>query len=445
MKHGKHRRNWMWMLQRLRNRGRDESGAVLVIVAVLTVLVFIPLCALAIDIPSYYQAQRQAQAAADAGALAGAGSLASSPSSAAGEATTYAQTNFPGSSPTVTVNTTSNSVTVNVTATTPTFFGKLMGFPTRTVGARAVAGATFTSTTCSPGSTCYAVFAADSSCSDDGVTMGGGTNITGGVHSNGSLDVGGGGSSFGPTTYGNGTGCTVTPVGYAAQSNTFTSGPTQEAPITTWPINYATDFPACTPGSTCTGACDVTTTPCPSANQTPSFCTQSFNAAVTLVSYYPYTLTSGNIYCDVGSGTASIPTTWTGALTADQSGSPAIESSFVAGSVTLGGGDSINACGYSATGYAVSGCSTAVPAPTTANYPVVYAVGPGTSITNSGGGGTFLGDFFAPNGTIDMGGGDSTTFLEAQDVSVSSGGFTGDGPSDNGTGSGSSGTEALLQ
>jgi Putative Flp pilus-assembly TadE/G-like len=425
------------------------------IVAVLMVFVFLPLAALSIDIPSYQQAQRQAQAAADAGALAGAQDLAADPSAAAGDGTTYAQKNFPSSSPTATVNTTANTVTVSVTAATPTFFGKLMGFPTKTVSATAVAGATFTSTACStPGNGCYAMFAKDSSCSNSGVTVGGGTHVTGGVHSNGSLNVGGGGSSFGPTTYGNGSGCTVSPVGYAGQSNTFTSGPTAEAPITTWPIDYSTDFRPCVPGSTCSGACDVNTTPCPAANQTPSFCTSATNAtSETLVSYYPGTLTSGNIYCDVGTGTADDPagttagdTAWNGAITANQTGSPTIESSFVAGSVTLGGGSTITACGYSSSGYTASGCSATVPAPSTTNYPVAYALGGGTAITNSSGGGTFLGDFFAPNGTIVMGGGDSTTFLEGLDVSAPSGGFTGDGPSDSGSGSASSGgSESLLQ
>ena len=429
------------MLEKLRRRSQDERGVVLVIVAILMVA-FMALAALAIDVGSFYQAQRQAQSAADAGALAGAQDLASSPSSAAGDATTYAQKNFPGSSPTVTVNTTSNQVTVNVSAVTPTFFSKFLGLTSENVGARAVAGATFTSSACvTPGNTCYAVFAKDSSCSTNGVTMGGGTHITGGVHSNGSLNVGGGGSSYGPTTYGTGSSCVVTPTGYQAQNNTFTSGPTAEAPITTWPIDYSTDFPACTAGSTCTG-CDVSTTPCPTANQTPSFCTQATNASSeTLVSYNPGTLTTHQIYCDVGTGTASNPSTWNGAITAN--GGP-VESSFVAGSVTLGGGDSLTACGYSSSGYAVSGCSAGVPAPVTTNYPLFYATGSGTSINNSGGGGTFTGDMFAPNGTIYMGGGDSTTFMEGLDVSVPGGGFTGDGPSDSGTGS-SSGSESLLQ
>jgi hypothetical protein len=285
----------------------------------------------------------------------------------------------------------------------------------------------------------------DSSCSTYDINFsGGGSTITGGVQTNGSVESGGGGSSFlGPSIYGNGSGCNWNNSG---GGNTFASPTVAQAPTTIWPINYATDFPSCT-GSGCTGPCDVTTTPCPAGDSTPSFCTTATNAASeTLDSYYPYTLTSGNIYCDVGGGTAATPTTWNGAITANQSGT-AIESSFVAGSVTVGGGSSLTACGYSTSGYAASGCNSTVP-PTTYNYPLIYAVDiGGTPINIPGGGGTFLGDLFAPNGTISFGGGgDTTTFLEGQQVVYVGGGLTGDGPSDNGTGStSSSGSESLIQ
>jgi hypothetical protein len=429
----------------LRRRGQDESGAVLAIVAV-TMVAFMAIAALAIDVSSFYQAKRHAQSAADAGALAGAQDLASSPGSASADADSYEQQSFKGSTDIVTVDTIANTVTVDVTAVTPSFFGHALGLTSETVHARAVAGSKFTAATCgTPGNGCYAVFAKDSSCSTNGITMGGGTHIAGGVHSNGSLNVGGGGSSFGPTTYG--TGCTVSPSGYASQNNTFTSGPTAQASSATWPLDYAIDFPPCTAGVNCTGDCDINATPCPSANQTPSFCTQATNAATwTLVSFNPGTLTSGNIYCDVGSGTAANPTTWTGAITASMGNQPVVESSFVAGSVTLSGGDKLTACGYSATGYKASGCDPAVPKPATANYPLVYAVGTGTPINNAGGGGTFTGDMFAPNGTIYIGGGVSTFFLEGLDVYIPGGGFTGDGPAESGTGSGgSTGSVSLTQ
>jgi hypothetical protein len=330
---------------------------------------------------------------------------------------------------------------VTVDATTPSFFGHIFGLTSQHVTASAVASLTSTWAPCGTGTgnTCYAIWAGDQSCSAFGVSFGsgtyptggggGGTRITGGVHSNGSLNVGGGGSTFGATTYG--TGCTVAPSSWASNSNVFASGPTAQAPVTTWPINYALDFPACS-GSACTGP-----------GGTPSFCTSATTAASeTLQTYTPANLFSGNIYCDVGSGTASTPTTWNGTITAQ---GPGIEATFVAGKVIISGGSSIMPCGYSTSGYTVSGCSAAVPAPLTTNYPMIYAVGTGTAIDDSAGGNSFSGDMFAPNGTANIGGGSWTVFVEAWDVYAPGGGFTGDGPSDSGSGTGSTGVTALVQ
>jgi Flp pilus assembly protein TadG len=429
------------MRKLLRRFRREQRGAVLVIVAA-AMMGMIGMAALAIDAGSWYQVQRRAQSAADAAALAGAQDLPTSTTAARADAIAYAATDLPGApAPTVTFPT-GTSIKVVIATTAPSFI-KLFGFNSANVSATSVAAETGPATTCATaGNACDAVFAMNSSCTGTPVVFGGGTHITGGTASNGSLNVGGGGSSFGPTTYGNGSSCTVSPTGYAGESNTFTSGPTAQAAVTTWPVNYATDFPACTPGTggTCTGP-----------GGTPSFCTQASTATSWTLNTYntPY-VTSGNIYCDVGSGTAGTPTTWNGAISV--AGGP-VESSFVGGSVTIGGGTTLTACGYAASGYTVSGCSAAVPTPTTTNYPLIYAVGTATSaptstsatINNAGGGGAFTGDMFAPNGTIYMGGGDSTTFMEAQQVAVPGGGFTGDGPSDTGSGGGSSGSEALLQ
>lgn len=425
------------MLRRIRRRTADESGVALVLVAIMMVS-FLGLAALAIDIGSYYQAQRQAQSAADAGALAASQNLPSNTTSAMSVGTTYATTNYPGS--TVTVSTpyggVSTKVKVTVNASTPSFFGRIFGITSQHVTASAVAQETPGVSSCStPGSACYAIFAMDTSCTSPPVVFGGGTHVTGGVWTNGSLNVGGGGSSFGPTYYGNGSGCSVSPSGYQSQSNTFTSGPTASAPVTTWPIDYSTDFPACS-GAACTGP-----------GGTPSFCTQSSTTSPwTLDSYYPYTLTSNNIYCAVGSGTASTPSTWNGVLDLNQSGSPAIVASYVAGTVNIGGGSSLTACGYAVSGYSSSNCGSSVPAPSTTNYPLIWATGTGTCINNSGGGGTFHGDMFGPNCTIYMGGGtNSVTFFEAQDVQVPGGGFTGDGPSSSGVIQSGSGSTSLIQ
>ena len=411
-------------------------------------VVFLGMAALAIDLGSFRQARQQAQSTADAAALAASYDLPSNPTptqiaTATSDAKAYVISNMPAVAHTYTCasgqpgvcittpyNGISNEIRVAVTQNLPSSFGGVLGVTSATVSASAVAKQTATTSCSTPGTGCDAVFAKDSSCSDNSVIFGGGTHITGGINSNGSLNVGGGGSSFGPTTYGSG--CTVSPSKYQQQNNTFTSGPTAQALTATWPIDYATDFPPCT-GAACTGP-----------GGTPSFCTSAFTAASTTLDTYtkPYTLTSGQIYCEVGSGTASDPTTWNGALTVN--GGPA-ESTFVAGSVTLGGGDNLTWCGYSSSspGYNVSACNAAVPQPATGSYPLIYAVGSGTSINNAGGGGTFVGDMFAPNGTIYIGGGVSTTFLEALDVSIPGGGFTGDGPSDSGTSS-SSGSASLV-
>jgi Flp pilus assembly protein TadG len=421
---------------RIRTRAADERGAVLVMVAVLMVVI-LGSAALAIDATSWTQTQSQAQNAADAAALAAAHDLPSSPGTATTDAQNYVNQNLPGATTSVTTpyNSSTSQVKVTVTTTGQTTLGGLFGVKNPTVSASSVAAETGGSTICAtPGTGCDAIFAMDSSCSGTGVVFGGGTTITGGVDSNGALNVGGGGSNYGPTTYGSG--CTVKPSGYATQSNTFTSGPTGQPPTcsTCWPINYATDFPSCT-GAACTGP-----------GGTPSFCTSASTAASwSLVSYSPYTLTSHNIYCGVGSGTASTPTTWNGTISASQSGSSPIESTYVARSVTIGGGSDLTACGYSSSGYTVSGCSGAVPTPTTPNYPLIYVVGTGSSAIDAGSGGTFLGDMFAPNGTIKFdGGGNTTTFLEGYDVNYAGGGDIGDGPSDTGTGGSSSGSASLV-
>jgi type II secretory pathway pseudopilin PulG len=392
----------------------------------------IGMTAFVIDIGSFDQVQRQAQTAADAAALAGAHDLPGSQTTATTDAIAYVTKNLSGATPVVTFPT-STEIKVVVSKTSPSFFGKIFGVNSANISATSVASESPGVTGCtSAGSTCYAMFAMDTSCSGNPITLGGGSNVTGGVFSNGSIDVGGGGSSLGATNYSNASGCTVRPSSWAQNSNSFISGPTATAPLTSWPINYALDFPACS-GGACTGP-----------GGTPSFCTQATTATdLQLVTYYPGTLVSDNIYCGVGSGTPSNPATWNAEI--DVAGGPATDT-FVAGTVKIGGGSSLDACGYTSSGYSSSSCSGSVPAPVTANYPLAYAVGTGTSIDDSAGGSTFHGDLFAPHGTIDIGGGSWTTFAEGLDVSAPGGGFsvTGDGPSTTGPLSGTA-SEALIQ
>jgi len=419
---------------------------VLILVAILLTAILAS-AALAIDLGSFYQAQTRAQSAADAAALAAAQDLAgSSSTAAAADGTTIAQTNYPGATVTVSQPTT-NEAKVTVNASSPSIFGQALGLTSARVGATAVAAVTGTTTRCtSPGRSCYAIFAMDTSCSAQPIDAnGGGVVINGGMWSNGSLVINGGGSSFGPTYYGSSCSATVNGGG-----TSFASGPTPSAPQTTWPVDYSKDFPPC--GSSgepaCTGPCDVSTTPCPAANLTPSFCTQASNASSwSLDSNYPYTLQSGNIYCAVGSGVAGNPSTWNGAFVLS-GGGDSTEATFVGGALTTnGGGDSLTACGYATAGYLASACSSSVPPPATANYPLAYLTDGGQPFTMNGGGITLTGDVFAPNGSLTWnGGGDTLTgFMEAQDVTLNGGGITGDGPAAGSIGSSSGPTVSLLQ
>jgi Flp pilus assembly protein TadG len=124
---------------RLAQRGKQESGVILVLTAILMV-VFLGMAALAIDVGSFYQAQRQAQAAADAGALAALNDLPTSPTLAGADATTYAQQTFPGSSvvPTSPATTGGSATTIKVVVTksTPSFFGNIFGITSVKVSAR---------------------------------------------------------------------------------------------------------------------------------------------------------------------------------------------------------------------------------------------------------------------------------------------------------------------
>ena len=423
------------LVSALTRRRDDERGVVLVLVALL-MTVFMGMAAIAIDIGYFDQQHTQAQSAADAAALAGAAVLATSQSAATTNADSYVTKNMSTATPTVSFPS-SGGVKVVLNLTVQSFFGHFLGVNSTNVSASATAKATGSSSLCAtPGSTCYAIFAKDSSCTSGhyGIQFsGGGNTITGGILANGSVSPGGGGSSFGPSTYGpSASGCT-----WPTGSDTHVSGPTSEsALITTWPIDYSTDFPACT-GAACTGP-----------GGTPSFCTQSS----TSTSWSLNTVVSGNIYCGVGTGTAGTPSTWNGAIAVGAGGvgssaSP-LAATYVAGSVALnGGGDYLAACGYSSTGYKVAACSSTVPTPTTPNYPLIYALGTSATAINGGGGGSFFfGDLFAPNGTITFnGGGDTTSFLEGNDVVYTGGGLIGDGPSTSGSILGTTGSVALIQ
>jgi hypothetical protein len=484
------------MLRRMRRRGAEEHGAVIIIVAGCLVL-FLGLLAYTIDIGGGRQAQQKAQLVADAAAEAGANAIpypactaTNTPciSNVTTQATTIAAQNGACSACVTVVypyNASYTQIRVSVRADAAGTVGAEFNRSSIPVAASAIAAAqttsavtnstsstvvtstltsttsatvtntstgTVTSSTCATaGSNCLAIFASgtscggDSSAGNDPIVFGGGVHVSGGVWSDGSLDLGNGGSTFGPLTYARG--CTVSPAASIQSSqnddgNTFNNGyPTAASALTTWPLNYAADFSACS-GSGCTGPCATGAGSCVSTLHTPSFCTAVSDASSWEIdAYYPYTLVSKQIYCAVGTGSGvkpNTPSTWNGALQVDGA-SGVIESTFVAGSITVGGGSSLTACGYNLPTYSVSGCTSSVPTPSTPNYPLFYAIN-GTVNESSGGNG-LTGDWFVPNGSITVGGGTTFVgFLEAQTVNLSSGGITGDGPADSGSSVGSTAT-----
>jgi Flp pilus assembly protein TadG len=228
------------MLRRFKRRGADESGVVLVLVAMF-MTAMLGMAALAIDIGSFYQAQRQAQSAADAGALAASQNLPSSTTLAKSNGTTYATTNYPGATATVSTpyNGNSTQVKVTVNATTPSFFGRIFGLTSQNVTASAVASETASGPPA-------AVFANDSACGPSNgllLEIGTSVNIPGGVQSNGSINASGSGGTYGPSTYGGTNSCqfydssgpTANTYG-GANSPTFSSTPNP------YPVDYRNTF-----------------------------------------------------------------------------------------------------------------------------------------------------------------------------------------------------------
>ncbi|MEA2213916.1 MAG: putative Flp pilus-assembly TadE/G-like [Solirubrobacteraceae bacterium] len=229
-----------------RGRSGEESGVVIVLVAGMLVVI-LGMAALAIDIGSFYQAQRQAQAAADAGALAASQDLPSSAVAAAADGTTYASRNFPAAHVTVTpnYNNVSNQVKVTVSAQTPSFFGQLFGITHADVNASAVAGGNGSAAPA-------AIFGYDSSCLGAGVQLNGQSEtIIGSVISNGNLEENtNANSKISTATYGGpnappaGSSCTSftnnSPNGTGA---TFTYGPTVNPQLQAFPTDYSQNLP----------------------------------------------------------------------------------------------------------------------------------------------------------------------------------------------------------
>lgn len=399
--------------------------------------------ALSIDIATWYQKHHQSQVAADAATLAAANCLANASSTNPGDACTSTTDTTDAASvatqiaaangvsiPTSNVSFNGSTVTVTTPSPTPTLFAAALGVHTSTRTATAAADwvpATSSACTASQQSAgkCFLIFAMDQTCNDKSLDITGGVaTLNGAVHTNGSFDMTGGVYSFdAPVTYGNASGCGY---GFTGGVPTYNDGaPAPESAITTWPTNYATDFPACSSGGTvtCTGPCSVTTTPCPAGDSTPSYCTYASTQDYNFSNAAP----ANGVWCAVGNqGTASNPATWNGKISVTGgNGTGTASVTFIGGNVSLTGGTyNFSAYEHNLFAYATTGTATL-----------------------TGGNITWTGDVFDPSGTIDITGGNAstTTFLEGHEVTMTGGNFTGDGPTSIGSSSTASASDFLIQ
>lgn len=418
--------------------------------------------ALAIDVSQWYQDHHQAQVVADSAALAAANCLAnpnsndttvngvSQPPCASSTDTSDAQNlavAYAGANgltindSAVTFNTTAGTVTVTASVNGPAFFGRIYGLITSNQTAQATASwRPSKQAACgTPGSSstnCDFMFANSNDCNSGGealnLNLQGDSAVYGNIVTNGSLQASqtGGGSNHyiaGSGSFGSGSSCTTTVNTSGGNKNPWNTTPSQANAPVNWPIDYTRDFPAC--GASPLSAC---------VNGYPAWCTVTQSGTTT----WTVTPTSGDIYCDSGSGTASTPSTWSGGNIAISGSS--WNDTFVASSLSYSpSGGTVSACGYSVSGYTTATCSAAAPA--TANYPIFYATGTdpsgsyALSLTGSGNG-TIQGDMFVPNGTVYVSLGGTitlTSFIEANAINASlKGTLNGDGPELNGGDSG---------
>jgi Flp pilus assembly protein TadG len=439
------------MRERIR---RDERGQALILVA-LSMVVFVGMAGLAIDVANWYQARHRAQVAADAAALAAANCMVyqgltrpgatecTTTTDAAGVATSFAAQNGV-SIPTSDVTFSSSTVTVTTPNPTPALFSGLFGIhQTRPTAVAAATWSTGTSNTCAASAMaageCYLMFARDSNCAHNAIKVGnnGNVNIKGGLWSNSGFDSSGAdnNSQWGHVIYGNGSGCSWKQGKFSPK---FASGPAQHAPINAWPRDYTTIITSCVGSSTY---------PCTGPGGTPSYCT---NVAANFSSLDLSAAGNANqVFCAYGTGTPSDPTTWNGTIIVpSSSGAFTFSDSFIGGYVSIG--------------LHSSGTLTAQLSTSLGNL-LIYANGTDSSsslscpvstactaaVQNTGGNANVTGDIFVPNGTVDIanqGNGTYQTFIQAQDVGLKAGGgLTGQGP---GGGSGTSplpGADLLIQ
>jgi hypothetical protein len=445
-------------IARTLRRSRSEQGGQSLVLVSLAMGVALGFAAISIDVASWYQKHHKAQVVADAAALAAANCLANPGVGPSGDecnsstdvsdaqqvAVNYAAMNgVQISASNVSINTTTDTVKVTASSSSPTFFSRLIGIKTTTESAASTAGwSSATSTACTSAEQsagqCYAIYTQDASCGSTDGWLTGSTSetITGAIHSQGTINFGSGGGQFtfnGPITYSSGN-CTVTvpqnSLPMKAQSPT--AGDNQSSSF--WPLNYATVFAACT--STCTTSAATN-----GVSGSPSYCTQATTSSSGFtfgwINNSNQEPASGNVYCSIGSGTPSNPATWNGPITFTNGASAGSSGSPVA--VTMIGG------------YVNATSSTLYLAPGVSNC-LVYATdtdaASGSDAIEFGNGNYSLGGtLFAPNGTINLNSTSATAaFLEAQNVDTVNLSFQGDGPVVSGSGgSSSSGPDYLTQ
>lgn len=230
-------------LRTMDGRSRRETGQTLVFF-VLALTVLLGFTAMAIDVGIIFHERRAAQNAADAAALAGVSSLPpfSIPGEAEKTAHDWAQRNGyenGAKATTVTVNYPYNNdatrLEVQIERPVDFIFGKVLGLDNTTISARAVGQATSSVDATSA----YAIFVINKDCgtSDPLEISGSEVDVTGAMHSNSKIKVGGSNNSFvGTTTHS----CDFSNSG---SNNTYTPAPRQTGNVDS-PLDYVySDFP----------------------------------------------------------------------------------------------------------------------------------------------------------------------------------------------------------
>jgi uncharacterized membrane protein len=218
-------------------------------------MIFILGCAaIAIDVGSWYQTQRQAQAAADAAALAGVQDLPGNPSGAITDAQAYVGKNIANASTSATTPA-SDQVHVSVSVPGALWFGGIFGIGRPTITASATAQR-------NPNVVPYALFSYDSNCSNQSMTINGNNiSVDGGTHSNGSFFQNANNASYDAMSYGGPNGCSLTDNG----NNTKpfgASGAVRDNRLEPWPVDYsAMSIPCTYTGSSFTFSGTGTTIP----------------------------------------------------------------------------------------------------------------------------------------------------------------------------------------